>query len=113
MDAGRSRCTERAGQAAEDFVARMRDVIETKLTDAFRPKRLAIVDESALHTGHAGARPDGESHFRVEIVSPLFEGKSRVERQRMVYGALKEEMASRIHALSLTVLTPAEDGWST
>lgn len=90
-------------------MARVRDAIETKLTDAFRPQRLAIVDESGMHAGHAGARPGGETHFRVEIVSPLFEGKSRVERQRMIYAALKDEMASSIHALSLTVKTPTED----
>ena len=88
---------------------RVKDTIETKLTAAFRPQRLDIVDESHPHAGHAGSRPGGETHFRVEIVSPGFEGKSRVERQRMIYAVLKAEMASSIHALSLTVMTPAED----
>ena len=96
-----------------DVMMRVRDMIEAKLTDAFRPKRLAIIDESALHAGHAGARPGGETHFRVELVSSIFEGKSRLDRQRMVYAVLKEEMANRVHALSLTILTPAEDGSGT
>ena len=56
-----------------------------------------------------GARPEGESHFRVELVSRAFEGKSRLERQRMVYGVLADEMASDVHALTLRTLTPAED----
>jgi BolA protein len=71
--------------------------------------RLAIIDESHLHAGHAGARPGGESHFRVEIVSAAFEGKSRLERQRMVYAALADELRHDIHALALRTLTPDED----
>tara|TARA_R100000005_G_scaffold96388_2_gene82844 strand:+ start:2720 stop:2977 length:258 start_codon:yes stop_codon:yes gene_type:complete len=76
--------------------------IERKLTDAFSPRELIVVDESHLHIGHAGARPDGESHFRVEIVADAFQGMSRVARQRAVYDALSEELADRVHALSLT-----------
>ena len=61
-----------------------------------------MVDESHLHAGHAGARPDGESHFRVEIAAEAFKGMSRVARQRAVYGVLSEELADRVHALALT-----------
>lgn len=88
---------------------RVAKAIEANLTRAFDPTRLSIVDESHRHAGHAGARAEGESHFRVEIVSAAFAGKSRVERQRMVYAALAEEMARDIHALQLATLTPAED----
>ncbi len=80
-----------------------------KLTAAFSPLRLKIVDESDKHRGHPEARREGETHFRVEIVSAVFEGKSRLARQRMVHEALAPELAERIHALSLRVLTPAED----
>jgi BolA protein len=67
-----------------------------------------IEDESARHAGHAGARPEGETHFRVRIVSGAFEGLSRVERQRKVHAVLKVELVGRVHALSLTTLTPDE-----
>jgi BolA protein len=69
---------------------------------------LDVVDDSARHAGHAGARPGGESHFNVVIVSAAFEGLSRVERQRSVYAALTEELAGPVHALSLKALTPGE-----
>jgi len=89
---------------------RVAEAIRTKLGDAFQPTRLDIVDESHRHAGHAGARPEGESHFDVEVVSAAFEGVSRVERQRMVYAVLADELATDIHALALKTLTPAEDG---
>lgn len=82
--------------------------ISQKLTDALQPTRLDIVDESARHAGHAGARPGGETHFRVTIVSAAFTGRSRVDRQRMVYQALADELAGSVHALALTTLAPAE-----
>ncbi len=84
--------------------------IQQKLNEALMPARLEVIDESHLHAGHAGARPEGESHFRVEIVSTRFAGKSRVERQRMVYKLLDIEFANGLHALSLKALTPDEDG---
>ncbi len=84
------------------------ETIRTKLTASFAPAALEIEDESARHAGHAGAQPGGETHFRVRVVSNAFEGLSRVERQRRVYAALAEELKSRVHALSLTTLTPAE-----
>ncbi|MFT6558081.1 BolA family protein [Sneathiella sp.] len=78
-------------------------LIEQKLNEKFAPTVLVVTDESALHAGHAGARPGGESHFRVEITSAAFNGQSRVARQRMVYGVLSDEMKETIHALALTV----------
>ena len=84
------------------------DVIREKLTQALTPVRLRIIDDSHKHAGHAGARPGGESHFTVEIVAAAFEGQNRVQRQRMVYGALEEELAGPVHALALRTLTPAE-----
>lgn len=84
------------------------DIIREKLTASFAPKELIVEDESAKHAGHSGARPGGETHFNVRIVSDAFEGVSRVERQRRVYAALADEMNGRVHALSLTTLTPAE-----
>ncbi|MBI3453448.1 MAG: BolA family transcriptional regulator, partial [Rhodospirillales bacterium] len=81
------------------------DIIRRKLTAALTPERLDITDDSHRHAGHAGARPGGESHFTVEIVASAFGGRSRVDRQRLVYGALQEEMKERIHALALVTLT--------
>jgi BolA protein len=86
----------------------MAETIRDKLTASFAPEALDIADESARHAGHAGSRPGGETHFSVRIVAKAFEGLSRVERQRRVYAALAEELKSRVHALSLTTLTPAE-----
>lgn len=83
--------------------------IERKLNEALSPERLRVIDDSHRHAGHAGSRPEGESHFTVEVVSGAFEGKSRVERQRMVYGILADEFAGGLHALALSTLTPTED----
>jgi BolA family transcriptional regulator, general stress-responsive regulator len=85
------------------------ETIRRKLTDRFAPIRLEIVDESNRHAGHAGARPEGETHFAVTIVAVAFAGQGRVARQRLVYQALAEELASRVHALSLTTLAPDEE----
>jgi BolA protein len=83
-----------------------------KLSSVFAPLALEIEDQSARHAGHAGATRDdgshGETHFHVRLVSAAFEGMSRVERQRRVYAALKDELAGPVHALSLAALTPAE-----
>jgi BolA protein len=91
-------------------VGAVTELLERKLTDAFAPARLQIDDDSARHAGHAGARQGGESHFNVVIVSALFEGVSRVQRQRMVYSALAEELAGPVHALSVKALAPGEAG---
>ena len=88
---------------------RVADRIRAKLTAALQPTRLVIRDESARHAGHAGARPEGETHFHIEIVSTAFAGDSRVARQRRVYTLLAEEMAGPVHALALATLTPEEE----
>jgi BolA family transcriptional regulator, general stress-responsive regulator len=82
--------------------------IEEKLTAAFRPDTLSVVDESHLHAGHAGARPEGETHFRVTLVSEAFAGKSRIERHRMVNQVLSEELAGPVHALAVIPSAPGE-----
>ena len=82
--------------------------VRTKLAAAFAPTVLDVEDESARHAGHLGAKPGGETHFRVRIVTGAFTGLSRVERQRHVYTALKDEFAAGLHALALTTLTPEE-----
>jgi len=84
------------------------ETIRQKLTARFAPTRLDIADESHRHAGHAGARPEGETHFSVTIVSAVFVGESRVARERLVYQTLAAELATRVHALSLTTLTPEE-----
>lgn len=88
----------------------VQDMIRDKLTQAFAPASLTIIDDSHRHAGHAGARPEGETHFRVEIVADAFAGRSRVERQRMVYAVLAAELADRVHALQLRTLAPGEGG---
>ena len=86
------------------------ETMRRKLTEALAPTRLAIIDESHRHAGHAGARPEGETHFRVEIVSASFAGLSRIERQRLVHRVLAIELAGRVHALSLATRAPEEAG---
>lgn len=88
----------------------VRSAIRRKITEALAPVHLEIVDESQKHRGHAGSRPGGETHFRLEIVSSAFEGKSRLARQRMVHRILADELAGGVHALSLRALTPEERG---
>ena len=85
------------------------DTIRHKLTERFAPTRLEIEDQSHRHIGHVGARPGGETHFAVTIVSAAFTGYSRVARQRLVYQTLAAELTTQVHALSLTTLTPDED----
>jgi BolA family transcriptional regulator, general stress-responsive regulator len=83
------------------------DRITRKLTDAFRPDALKVVDESHLHKGHAGHRPEGESHFRVKITAEAFRGKSRVEAHRMIYDVVKAEIAEGLHALAIEAKAPS------
>jgi BolA protein len=84
--------------------------ISQKLTAAFQPARLEVIDESHQHAGHVGSRPGGETHFAVVIAAQAFAGKSRVERQRLVYAVLAQELAGPVHALSVRALAPAEAG---
>ena len=88
----------------------MKDNITKKLTEAFAPLSLTVTDESHLHAGHMGHRPEGETHFRVNIVSPAFEGKSRLDRHRMINTVLAAELAGTVHALALKPQTPQEAG---
>ncbi len=81
--------------------------IEARLREQLAAQHVEVVDESHLHAGHAGAA-GGAGHYRSLIVSPQFEGKSLVERQRLVYGALGEMMKSEIHALAMRTLTPEQ-----
>jgi BolA protein len=82
--------------------------IRQKLTAAFQPTRLEVIDDSEKHAGHAGAREGGESHFTVVVEAPAFAGQSRVARQRAVNTALAEELAGPVHALSIKALAPGE-----
>lgn len=86
-----------------------KDQITKKLNDAFTPESLDVVDESHLHEGHAGHRPGGETHFRVYIVSQAFEGKSRIDRHRMINAALAAELSGSVHALALHTYAPGEN----
>ena len=81
--------------------------IEQTLRQVLSATEVHVEDESALHAGHAGAASGG-GHYRVTVVSPLFEGKNPVQRHRLVYDALAEEMGQAIHALALTTLTPSQ-----
>jgi BolA family transcriptional regulator, general stress-responsive regulator len=87
----------------------MKERIREKLAAALAPVRLEIYDDSHRHLGHAGSRPGGETHFRVEVVAASFAGKSRLERQRAIYALLADELKERIHALQITALAPDEN----
>lgn len=82
--------------------------IRNKLTEAFAPVALEVVNDSHRHAGHAGSPGTGESHFTIKVVSAAFAGKSRLERHRMVNQALAAELAGKIHALAITALAPED-----
>ncbi|MGG5887876.1 BolA family protein [Falsiroseomonas sp. HC035] len=82
--------------------------ITARLTERFAPAEVSVTDDSAQHAGHSGARPGGETHYSVRLVSPAFAGQSRVARYRAVHAALAEELETGLHALSLRLLTPEE-----
>lgn len=82
------------------------DRIRDRLTAAFSPASLEVVDESHLHKGHAGHRPEGDTHFRVRIAAEAFRGKPRVEAHRMVNAALADEFARGLHALAIEAKAP-------
>ena len=86
-----------------------KQIIINKLHEAFTPEGLEVQDESHLHEGHAGHKPGGETHFRVYIVSQAFQGKSRIERHRMVNAALAAELAGGVHALAIHANAPGEE----
>ena len=91
---------ERTGPVATEMLRR--------LNSALVPTRMELVDDSEQHRGHGGHNPSGESHFSLEIESEAFAGKSRVERQRLVYHALGELMRERVHALQIRARAPGE-----
>jgi len=88
----------------------VKDVITNKLTKAFAPQSLDVIDESHQHVGHAGHRPGGETHFRVTIVADAFRGKNRIERHLMINAALAAELAGGVHALAIHASAPGEGG---
>ena len=79
-----------------------------RLDSSLAPTHIELVDDSEQHRGHGGYNPAGESHFTLRIESPAFAGKTRVQRQRMIYAALGELMESRVHALSIRATAPGE-----
>src|SRR5262245_48795536 len=88
--------------------ASMKALIEERLTKAFAPERLLVLDESAAHAGHAGYREGGESHFRVRIVSAAFAGLGRLDRHRRVTAPLAPAFARGVHALAIEAAAPGE-----
>ena len=91
----------KTGPVATEMLAR--------LTSALSPIRIELTDDSEQHRGHGGYNPAGESHFTLRIESKAFLGKSRVERQRMIYAALGDLMRERVHALSIRATAPGEN----
>lgn len=82
--------------------------ITEKLTQGLSPVSLKLIDESHHHAGHGHHHPEGETHFRVEIISEKFAGKNRIDRHRLINGLLAEELAGRVHALAISAWTPEE-----
>ena len=87
---------------------RVEDRIRNRLHQALDPVWLDVVDELYRHAGHAGTREGGETHFRVEVVSKAFAGKSRLDRHRLINGLLAEELKDRVHALAIVAKAPGE-----
>jgi len=92
--------TQTTGPVAAEMVRR--------LNSALSPTQIELIDDSEQHRGHGGYNPEGESHFTLRIESAAFAGKTRVERQRMIYAALGDLMRERVHALSIKASAPAE-----
>lgn len=84
------------------------DWITERLTSRFAPERLAVTDDSQRHEGHHGWREGGETHYGIDIVSKAFEGKSRVERHRLINDAIAEAFADGLHALTIRARAPSE-----
>ncbi len=86
----------------------MADKITAILTDALAPSQLEVIDESHRHAGHAGAREGGETHFRVKITAAAFDGRSRIDRHRLVNGLLADPLREGVHALAIEARGTAE-----
>jgi BolA family transcriptional regulator, general stress-responsive regulator len=93
--------TQQTGPVAAEMLRR--------LDSALSPTAIQLIDDSEQHRGHGGYNPAGESHFTLNIESAAFAGKSRVERQRLVYAALGDLMRERVHALSIRATAPGEE----
>ncbi len=104
----RAQLNQSSGRRRREVAMSTAERIAEKLAAALSPVKLEIVDESAQHAGHVGARPEGETHFRVKIIAESFAGKTRIDRQRTVYRILAEELVGGVHALALTTLSPEE-----
>jgi BolA protein len=91
---------QKTGPVASEMLAR--------LNSALSPAQIELIDDSEQHRGHGGYNPQGESHFSLHIESAAFVGKSRLERQRMIYAALGDLMRERVHALSIRADIPGE-----
>lgn len=92
------------GKSAVSRASRM----ENALRAALAPLEIEVIDESHAHAGHAGAGPEGETHFRVRMRADAFAGLSRIERQRRVNTVLREEFVSGLHALAMELKAPGE-----
>jgi BolA family transcriptional regulator, general stress-responsive regulator len=98
----------RSQRDGEPHIMNVSELITEKLTEAFAPQSLRVVDESDQHAGHSGHQEGGETHFRVYIVSRAFQGKSRLDRHRLINAALAGELAAGVHALAIHAATPDE-----
>ncbi|MCU0881910.1 MAG: BolA family transcriptional regulator [Hyphomonadaceae bacterium] len=118
---GFGRCSQGEHGARHPAMGPIATIMHAKLTAGLEPSSLVIEDDSARHAGHAGmavhaakqgggATGSGETHFNIQIVATVFEGKSRVARQRLVFDLLRDELAGPVHALSLKTSAPGEAG---
>jgi BolA family transcriptional regulator, general stress-responsive regulator len=89
-------------------MGQVQEQIRAKLQTALTPIFLDVIDDSHHHAGHAGARPGGETHFTVHVVSEAFAGKSRVDRHRLINQALSAELDGGVHALAIIAKAPGE-----
>lgn len=86
----------------------VKETIELKINQSMNPKFLEVIDQSHQHAGHSGARPEGETHFHINMKADEFNDLNRVARQRLIYKILEQELNGPIHALSLS-LDPTKD----
>ena len=82
--------------------------MQERLKAALSPVKIELTDDSEKHRGHGGYNPAGESHFTLDIESPAFDGKTRLQRQRLVHKALGDLLEERVHALSVRARAPGE-----
>jgi len=86
----------------------VQSTIRTKLSACLQPTRLEVINESHLHAGHRGTPGTGESHYRVLIEAPIFAGKTRLERHRLINAVLAAELKDKVHALAIAAYAPGE-----